>query len=288
MFKLITWNIQSGRSPDGKTDLARIIACLERFARHDILCLQEVSAGYDGSGEDQFAALRARLPGHAGVEAIACDTASAGAPDAPRRRRGCMILSRHPLVQAFRHSLPRPFDAGAPGMQRVALEVTVATPAGLLRVTTAQLEHSSRRQRTAQVERLRELQREAWAHARLEAPAGAPALPDPCAAPPRAAPALLAGDFNMLPGSPEYLRLIAPFGCATPPLRDCWDLAQPCRRHAPTVGLHEPGPGAIAPFTFDYVFASADLAGKVRRIRVDASEQGSSHQALLVELDLGA
>lgn len=54
------------------------------------------------------------------------------------------------------------------------------------------------------------------------------------------------------------------------------------------MGLHDHHPEACAPFTFHYVFASADLAGQVRRVRVDASEQGSSHQALLVELDWGA
>jgi endonuclease/exonuclease/phosphatase family metal-dependent hydrolase len=101
-------------------------------------------------------------------------------------------------------------------------------------------------------------------------------------------PALLAGDFNMLPGSPEHQRLLAPFGDGVQPWRDCWQLAQPGRRHAPTVGLHDPNPDASAPFTFDYVFASADLAERVRRVRVDASEQGSDHQALLVELDWGS
>ena len=46
MFKLVTWNIQSGRSPDGKTELDRIIACLDRFCSFDMLCVQEVSSGY--------------------------------------------------------------------------------------------------------------------------------------------------------------------------------------------------------------------------------------------------
>ena len=284
MFKLITWNIQSGRSPDGATDLDRIIACLERFARHDIICMQEVSCGYDADGEDQFAALRARLPGHAAVEAYACDTAGPGAPDAPRRRTGCMIFSRHPVREAFRHSLPWPPDPGVASLPRTALEVTVAVPGGLLRVMTAQLEYFSCVQRLAQVERLRELQREAWLHARLGRASGA----GPFAAAARAAPALLAGDFNMLPGSLEHQRLLAPFDDDTPPWRDCWGLAQPGRRHAPTVGLHDLRPDAAPPFTFDYVFASADLAGKVRRMRIDASEQGSDHQALLVEPDWNA
>lgn len=284
MFKLVTYNIQSGRSPDGKTDLDRIIACLDRFCSFDMLCVQEVSSGYTAGGEDQFAMLRERLPGYTGFEAVACDTAKPDAVDAPRRRFGMMVFSRHPVLQALRHSLPWPSEPAVMSMPRAALELTVAAPGGLLRVMAVHLEYFSQRQRMAQVDGLRELHREASLHA------ACPPVPGrgPFAVPPRAMPALLAGDFNMLPGSPEHQRLLAPFGDGVQAWRDCWQLAQPGRRHAPTVGLHDPSPNACAPFTFDYVFASADLAERVRRVRVDASEQGSDHQALLVELDWGA
>ena len=284
MFKLITWNIQSGRSPDGKPDLARLVACLDRFARFDVVCLQEVASGFDPDREDQFAALLARMPGYASASAYACDVDPAdGSLDGPRRRTGSMILSRHPLLQVLRHSLPWPHDAAAPGTPRLALEATLATPGGALRIITTQLEHASRQQRLAQIERLRELQREGWGHATrpcADADRAAPLMTAP-----RAAPALLAGDFSMLPGSPEHSRMLAPFGDDTPPWRDCWHLVQPGRRHAPTVGLHELCADTPAPFTLDYVFAGADLGARVRRMRVDASEQGSTHQALLVELD---
>lgn len=283
MFKLVTWNIQSGRSPDGKTDLDRIIACLDRFCSFDMLCVQEVSSGYTEGGEDQFAMLRERLPGYTGIDAIACDTAAPGKRPG-RRRFGMMVFSRHPVLQAQRHSLPWTPEPGVTGMPRTVLELTVEAPGGQLRVLSVHLEYFSQRQRMAQVERLRELHREASQHARCPQAAGN----GPFAPTPRAQPALLAGDFNMLPGSPEHQRLLAPFSDGTQPWRDCWHLAQPGRRHAPTVGLHDHHPEACAPFTFDYVFASADLAGQVRRVRVDASEQGSSHQALLVELDWGA
>ncbi|WP_312517119.1 endonuclease/exonuclease/phosphatase family protein [Massilia sp.] len=285
MFTLITWNIQSGRSPDGKPDLGRVVGCLDRFARHDVVCLQEVASGFDPGGEDQFAALRARMPGHAAAAAVACDLATdpaePGAADGPRRRIGSMILSRHPVLQVLRHSLPWPPDPAVPSMPRTALEVTLATPGGLLRIVNAHLEYFSYQQRLAQVERLRELQRDGRAQAMRPRAAGS----GPFAPVPRAAPALLAGDFNMLPGSPEHQRLLAPFGDDTPPWRDCWQVVQPGRRHAPTVGLHDLRPDAPPPFTFDYVFASADLTARVRRMRVDASEQGSDHQAVLVELD---
>jgi endonuclease/exonuclease/phosphatase family metal-dependent hydrolase len=284
MFKLITWNIQSGRSSAGNTDLDRIVGCLERFSDFDVLCLQEVACGHsarDGSDcGDQFAGLAARLPAYAATRAIATDTARRGGG---RRLLGSMIFSRYPILQVLRHSLPWPPDPAVMSMPRVALETTLDTPLGLLAVTTTHLEYFSERQRSAQVERLRELHREARAHARSQRPGDE--RTGPFAAVARAPSALLAGDFNMLPESAEHLRLLAPFYDGTPSLRDAWHLAQPGRRHAPTVGLHDDSPDAGLPLTFDYVFLSADLAPRVRRARVDASEQGSDHQALLLELD---
>jgi endonuclease/exonuclease/phosphatase family metal-dependent hydrolase len=283
MFKLITWNIQCGRSASGGADLDRIVACLDRFSDFDVLCLQEVASGYharDGSAcGDQFAGLAARLPGYTAITGIAADTLS---PHGGRRLLGSMIFARHPVLQVFRHSLPWPVDADVMSMPRIALEATLDTPLGLLRVTTVHLEYFSERQRTAQVDLLRALHREASLHARHPRPGDAAA--GPFAAVPRAAVALLAGDFNMLPHSPEYERLLAPFGEGIPPYRDAWQLVQPGRRHAPTVGLHDDAPGACLPYTFDYVFVSAELAARVRRVRVGASEEGSDHQALLVEL----
>jgi endonuclease/exonuclease/phosphatase family metal-dependent hydrolase len=283
MFKLITWNIQSGRSPAGGADLDRIIACLDRFSDFDVLCVQEVASGHrarDGSDcGDQFAGLAARLPGYSAVAGVCTDTLH---ESGPRLRLGNMIFSRLPVLQAFRHSLPWPPDPDVMSMPRGALEATIEAPFGLLRVTTTHLEYFSARQRMAQVERLRELHREAWAHALGERPGERVA--GPFAAVPRAASALLAGDFNMLPHSPEYLRMLASFADGTLSYRDAWQLAQPGRRHAPTVGLHDDAPDAGLPFTFDYLFVSADLAGRVRQLRVDGSEEGSDHQAVLLEL----
>ena len=282
MPKLITWNIQAARTPQGGADLDRVVSTLTRFSHFDVLCLQEVACGYESRNGtplgDQFAGLALRLPGYNLACCTALDTL---APDGSRRRLGTMIFSRYRILQVLRHSLPWPADPAVPSMPRTALEVTLATPGGLLRIVNAHLEYFSYQQRLAQVERLRELQREGRAHAMRPRAVGS----GPFAPVPRAAPALLAGDFNMLPGSPEHQRLLAPFGDDTPPWRDCWHVVQPGRRHAPTVGLHDLRPDAPPPFTFDYVFASADLTARVRRMRVDASEQGSEHQAVLVELD---
>jgi len=282
-MKLVTWNIQWGRGADGRVDLDRVVAHAQRFADFDVLCVQEVSAGHQQlpgcDGNDQFEQLAARLPGHEPVAGVATDVLG---PDGRRRRFGNMLFSRLPVRQVFRHLLPWPAEDGVMSMQRVAIEVTLDTPLGLLRVTTTHLEYYSVRQRAAQIDRLRELHREAVAHAQVTRPGTAS---DGAFEPtPRAAAAVLVGDFNFNPGDPDHAQLFAPMDPSTPAYCDAWQIAHPGRGHAPTVGLHDkeqwPGP----PFTFDFVCVSADIANRVRDVRVDEATAASDHQPILLEL----
>jgi endonuclease/exonuclease/phosphatase family metal-dependent hydrolase len=281
MLKLITWNIQSARTPAGGADLDHVVERLAGFADFDLLCLQEVGCGFparDGSpGGDQFAGLAERLPGYRAVSAFALD--APGADGAPRRL-GNMLFTRHPVLQVLRHALPWPADPEVASMPRCALEVTLATPLGPLRVLNVHLEYFSARQRLAQVERLRALHAEACAHARAPRPGG----DGPFAGIVRPASAILVGDFNMLPVSSAYARLLSDFADGAPAWLDAWQLAEPGRRHAPTVGLHDRSPSAM-PITFDYAFVTADLAPRVRTLRIDPRDGGSDHQPLLLELD---
>jgi endonuclease/exonuclease/phosphatase family metal-dependent hydrolase len=283
MFKLVTWNIEQARSRAGGTDIGNIIDSLERFSGFDVLCVQQVASGFearDGSdGGDQVAQLAALLPGYSAASACGVDTLRA---DGSRRRMGCMLFSRHPVLQILRHSLPWPPDPQVTSMPRVALEATLDTPLGLLRVTNTHLEYFSQRQRSAQIARLRDLHSEADAHARSVRPGESSAAA--CARVPRASTAILTGDFNMLPHSVEYAQLLAPFAHAGPALLDAWQLVHPELPHAPTVGLHDDSPGAAAPFTFDYLFVSDQLRRRVNEVRVDTALSGSGHQALLLEL----
>ncbi|MGH6626229.1 MAG: endonuclease/exonuclease/phosphatase family protein [Burkholderiaceae bacterium] len=282
-MKLITWNIQWGRGADGRVDLDRIVSHARRLADFEVLCLQEVSAGYPElpgcDGSDQFQGLADRLPGYTAIGGVATDTPH---PAGGRRTFGNMILSRLPVLQVFRHLLPWPADPGVPSMQRVALEATLDTPLGLVRVTTTHLEYYSSRQRAAQVDRLRELHQEA------NAQAGSPRPGDVSEGPfffvPRAAASILTGDFNCPPESSERTRLLAAMDDAAPPYRDAWEIAQPGQPHAPTVGIHDkeqwPGP----PFTYDFIFVSEDLAPRVKNMCADPTSDASDHQPVLIVL----
>lgn len=280
---LVTWNIQWGRGADGRVDLDRIVTHARRLVDFDVLCVQEVSAGYPElpgcDGRDQFAELASRLPGYAAIDGVATDTP---APDGSRRRFGNMLLSRLPVLQVFRHLLPWPADASVTSMQRVAVEATLTTPLGRVRVTTTHLEYYSPAQRAAQVERLRHLHREAVAQAHAARPGsvGDGAFDHV----PRGALSVLVGDFNCRPESAERQRLLAPIDDATPAYVDAWELAHPGRAHAPTVGLYDKAQWPGAPFAFDFVFVSADLAPHVRDVRVDANTDASDHQPVMLEL----
>lgn len=280
-MKLITWNIQWGRGADGRVDLDRIVAHASRLADFDVLCLQEVSAAYPElpgcDGSDQFQGLAERLPVFTAIAGVATDTRH---PAGGRRCFGNMIFSRYPVLQVFRHLLPWPVDPELASMQRIAVEATLDTPLGLVRVTTTHLEYYSSRQRAAQVERLRELHREAVSQARISRPSDQ----GPFSFVPRAAASILTGDFNCLPESSDRARLLAPMEDATPPYLDAWELTHCGESHAPTVGIYDKAQWPGPPFTYDFIFVSEDLAPRAKEILVDATSDASDHQPMLLVL----
>ena len=256
------------------------MADLRRIADADVVCLQEVAAGYTdlpgSDGGNQFVQLARLLTGYTPVAGVATDVMD---EVGNRLLFGNMILSRYPVVQVPRHALPWPVDADVMSMQRGLIEATLSTPLGLVRVSITHLEYFSALQRAAQVERLRELHRDACLHAGATRPGVA--HHGPFCAVPRASLALLAGDFNFLPDSHEHARLQAPYDDSVLPYRDAWTLRHPFAAHPPTVGVHDV---SGAPFTFDYIFASGDLAPRIRAMRVVADVAGPDHQPMLMEL----
>ncbi|RJG05980.1 endonuclease [Noviherbaspirillum cavernae] len=281
-MKLLTWNIQWGRGADGRVDLGRVVAHAKRFADIDVFCLQEVASGYPelpGNNErNQFDELAQRLPGFHAIVGIASDV-----PGHPVRRAfGNMMLSRYPMLQIFRHLLPWPAEPGVFSMQRVAVEATLDTPAGYVRVTTTHLEYYSVEQRFAQIERLRELHREAASHARSDPPRN---LSDaPFFNPPRGGPAILTGDLNCLPDADERKRLLAPIDAATPRYHDAWERVHGSAPRTPTVGVYDKMQWPGDPFVFDYILVSEDLCGCVKDVVVDSETDASDHQPMLLVL----
>ncbi|HET7402715.1 MAG TPA: endonuclease/exonuclease/phosphatase family protein [Usitatibacter sp.] len=282
-MRLVTWNIQWGRGVDGRVDLARIVSTARELADFDVLCLQEVADNFPGlegnDDRDQFALLAQLLPGYRAAEAIGVERV---APDGRRRRFGNVLFTRYPILAVRRHALPWPADAAAPSMPRALVEAVVQAPMGPVRIGTTHLEYYSAVQRAAQARYLRQLHEEACARAAGSAQPGDPGTP--FEATPATCRALLTGDFNFPVDDASHAGIQQAAAGGAPPYRDAWRVVYPRKPHPPTFCVHEHG-YAEEPYCCDFIFVSADLAPRVRSIRVDVDTQASDHQPVVAEID---
>ena len=271
-MKLLQWNIQWCRGMDGKVDPARIAREAKAMCDPDLCCFQEVAANFaalEGSaGEDQPAELAKAFPGYSMHFAPVVDV-----PDGKggRSRFGNLILSRLPVRQVFRHTLPWPPEDKVPSMPRVAVEAVVEASWGLVSVLSTHLEFFSVGQRAAQVARLIELQKEREAHA-VSKPGYKSGPFEPRARP---AASILAGDFNMLADDPFAAKLREVW-------KDAWVTAHPGVPYAPTFCLFDRTYSA-EPYCCDFVFVTPDLAQRVAAVKVDLETKASDHQPVIVE-----
>jgi endonuclease/exonuclease/phosphatase family metal-dependent hydrolase len=281
-FNLISWNIQWGRGCDGVVDLRRIVEHARALADFDVLCLQEVASNYPGlpgsRGENQPALFARLLPGYT---AVFCAATDVRAGNGSRRLFGNMILSRLPVMQAYRHLLPWLAEARRKSMQRALMETVIEAPFGLLSVMTTHLEYYSPLQRRAQVERIRELHAAAALRARVS-------VHDTSRGPfrmlKRAASTILTGDFNFRPDDPLHARVSAPFSQSVPAFLDAWQTAHPGRPHPPSLGVFDRKQWP-QPYCCDFVYVTENLQRRVLDVQVDQHSDASDHQPILLILD---
>ena len=274
-MRLLTWNIQCGKGCDGATDLARIVSVARDFADADIYCFQEVSDNFSklDDGRDQSAQLASLLPGYTPVFRSAIETLDG---EGRAHRFGNMTLSRLPILQIANHLLPWPGAASVRSMRRHALDVTVQTAFGALRVVNTHLEYHSDAQREAQIERLLDLQEEASTGTMT-----ARAHREPYTAQTLAASSLLCGDFNFDVSDRQHA-LIADADRPGLNYRDAWSICYPGRSHALTCGLYDHAQWSEGPDCRDFIFATEDLAERVRRVEVNIHTEASDHQPIVI------
>ena len=277
-MRLITWNIQCGKGCDGVIDLSRIVAVAKEMADADIYCFQEVSdnfANFDG-GADQPAQLAALLPDHRPIfrPAIESVDATGGV-----HRFGNMTLSRLPIVQVANHLLPWPGANAKRSMRRHALEVTIQTGFGPLRVVNTHLEYHVAAQREAQIARLLDLQEEASTGLM----AAKPQHVEPYTSQTLAATSLLCGDFNFDVSDPQHA-LLQKSNRPGLKYRDAWTIRQGERPHAPTCGIHDRAQWPNGADCRDFIFVTEDLSSRILRVEVDGVTDASDHQPVLIEI----
>lgn len=281
-MKLVSYNIQYGFGLDGRYDISRAV---QSVADADIIALQEVERNWPRTGMDDQPDLIARLlPDRYWVYGPAFDVDASAVGDgrvANRRRQfGTMLLSRWPIAWSRLHLLPMRRQTHRLNTQNPALEGLIRTPSGPLRVFSLHLAHIDAGERLEQIDRL-------LAHHARVPEEGGPwsgrddeperAWSNGEAEPEAPADAIWMGDFNMLPGSAEYRRIVeAGFVDATVAAGHAADAFHSHERMFEARMQYR---------RLDYCFVTAGLAGKVRALSVDTDNRASDHFPVRVEME---
>lgn len=230
--RVLTYNIHHGAGNDGTLDLGRIAAVI-REATPDVVALQEVDKATRRSQDVDQAAELGRLTG--------MQAAFGQAMDYGGGQYGVALLSRWPLGDAQVHALPT-----APGCEprcAVAARVRIGGDGPEVLLAATHLEHAQATLRLCQAQKLN----------------AAIAAKHPL-------PAILAGDFNAVPGTPPIQVL-----------RPHWTDAT-ADRPEPTWPADQPQS------KLDYVFFRPAERWRVVEHRVVAERVASDHRPLLVVL----
>lgn len=281
-MRLLSYNIQYGFGRDGRYDLARLAEVIKSA---DIAALQEVDRHWQRSDyDDQPVLLAQMLPDHYFAYAPGFDMDASTPTDKSRRRQfGPMIASRWPILWTRTHLLAlRPMLTPL-NTQTCALEAVIAAPTGPLRVISLHLAHVGVEERLAQIDHLLKLPHHPgpWSGTDDEPTRNwTENLPKP----PTPSATVWLGDFNMEPGSAEYLRLTGqtPYH---PAARYADTLVDAVALTGTKLHTHEK---VIAKEMrlrqLDHCFVTPDLASWVRRAWTEPNAIASDHLPLWVEL----
>lgn len=289
-MKIVTYNIQYGLGLDGKYDLARIADAVRGA---DVILLQEVSRNNPSNqGRDMVAEIGEALPDYFSVFGsnfdanVGSHVGKDGRAQTVMFQLGNMVLSKTPIHLSRNLLLPRSRSFEAMNFQRGALEALIETPLGFMRFYSTHLDHRSPKERAEQLWFLRER----VLHAPLEGMALSGLAEHSLPEPPVPEAFIVAGDFNMLAGSPEYLEVCGAsdheFG---QPLTANLFVDAAARLKASgddLVTWVDPArPDDASRWKrIDYVFTSASLAKNLKRLWVDRKAVGSDHLPVWVEL----
>ena len=231
-LRVATFNIHHGVGLDGRLALERTADVIRRTGA-EVVGLQEVDRHLSvrSGWVDQATWLADRL----GMDVVYganvdLDPDDPDDPDAPRRRYGNAVLAAHP-IRAWRN-IPLPGSDGAE--PRGVLETFIDVDGTTVRVLDTHLQNRSQVERIAQAERI------------VEVIAASPA------------PAVLLGDMNATPGTPEI-------GVLTAALVDTWRVVG--------VGDGLTFDAATPHARIDYVLTSPGVTPRTAAVvRTDASD----------------
>jgi endonuclease/exonuclease/phosphatase family metal-dependent hydrolase len=291
-MKIVTYNIHYAIGKDNRYDLERVV---DEVRGADIIALQEVERNYGPpDGPSQPEDIAALLPDYYWVFDTSFDIDGSeklgdGTILNRRRQHGKMLLSRWPISSKRYYPLPRLNIESEFNMQMGVLEGVVDTPVGLLRLYDVHFGSVSSEERQLQAEfvvtRVRDAPAEGGAWTGPATDAAERDWSVGTSQPPMPPSAVVLGDFNMGPDSPEY-RIIANAvnqqgESLLTDIRAQLDPGSQARTWHPNPGRPEHEKSEL----LDYCFLTPDLIAHASSAHVDESAQGSDHQPIWMEFD---
>jgi endonuclease/exonuclease/phosphatase family metal-dependent hydrolase len=246
---------------------------------------------------DQVARLAALLPDHYAIFSPTVDlhdhreNATKG-----RRQYGLMLLSRWPILSVRSWPLPRATVVGQVSDPSILMECVIDHPTRPFRLYVTHLNWISPRVRLQQAEAVLRIVPTALDEGPL---INGPDAPDSDfgadwmmvprdEVPPMPAPAILTGDFNMTPASPEYTALCGPLTPWAGRLieQGLFTDALTLAGMAEAEGVTFPGVDGNPDERIDHILVTPDLAPLVRAGWIDDAADGSDHQPVWAEINL--
>lgn len=293
-----TYNIQWGKGRDGVVDLGR---AARTVAQADVIGLQEVERNWrDMPDADQVQRLADLFPERyvyfaPSVDIDGSSRTAEGRIANRRRQYGLLVVSRWPVLTARSFPLPSYPVHGHLNDSSVLLETVIGHPAGPFRFYVTHLNYVSERQRLLQTRMLLDIVADAPLRGGPITGPGVPASEygaDWIAiqkqdVPPMPRPAILLGDFNMMPNSPEYALLTGPAGPDYGRLAEHGLFADALTLSGVSeqAGITYPANDIEQAKRIDHVFVTLEFAGLVRHAWIDEAADASDHQPVFAELD---
>lgn len=290
---IATYNIQWGKGRDGVVDLSRIARTV---AEADVIGLQEVERNWrEMEHADQVQRLAELFPDRYVYFAPSVDICGSSLGAGGRRQYGLLVISRWPVLTVRTYPLPSYPVHGYLNDSSVLLETVIGHPAGPFRFYVTHLNYVSERQRLLQSRLILDIVADAPLQGGPITGPGVPASEygadwiaiQKDEVPPMPRPAIVLGDFNMMPSSPEYALLAGPVGPDYGRLAEQGLFADALTLAGvgESEGITYPANDIEQAKRIDHIFVTLEFAGLVRRAWIDEAADASDHQPVFAELD---
>jgi endonuclease/exonuclease/phosphatase family metal-dependent hydrolase len=279
-MRILSWNVQAGKSCDGRSDFSRTLNYIKSQGHFDVICLQELArnmAEYCAPGQsDQLLMTQQFFKDHHAIWGAGFSWPVTDATPEIRQEFGNLSLVKSGLLDFKTHPLPRPATPGKLQMQRVAVEAVVDSRIGAISIINSHLAFHDANENQQQVERLNCLEQERLANKIDPKQIGQGTYQEGFPAVAR----ILCGDFNFSADHSQYHYQLDMNWA------DAWRLSNGDEAHLPTCGIYDPAQWPQGGHCRDFFWLSRELQSASVDVKVDTMTSLSDHQPVILEISI--